>query len=131
MAHPTTAEELPPPLELACLNVLWRVESANVSEVREALLPGRPLAYTTVMTLLDRLEKRGLVARQKQGRSFRYHATVARPLLQRLAVEQLVERLFDGSVDELRGFVGASQVGSSATPPVASSDTGSLDAALL
>jgi predicted transcriptional regulator len=100
-------EELPPPLELECLNVLWRLGPSSVKQVREALLPTRPLAYTTVMTVLDRLVKRGAAERQQHGRSFRYEAQVGRQELQRLAVGQLIDRLFDGSAVMLRAFLSA------------------------
>lgn len=98
-------EELPPPLELECLNVLWRLGEGNVKQVRQHLWDTRPLAYTTVMTLLDRLAKRGVVVRRKTGRSFQYKPTVAREQMQRTALRQLIDRYFDGSVDDLRRFL--------------------------
>ena len=51
--------ELPPPLEMACLNALWELGEGNVEEVRVFVSRNRPLAYTTVLTLLDRLARRG------------------------------------------------------------------------
>ncbi|MCW5965839.1 MAG: BlaI/MecI/CopY family transcriptional regulator [Bryobacterales bacterium] len=128
--HPSP-EDLPPPLELECLTVLWRLRAANVKEVREALLPARPLAYTTVMTLLDRLAKRGLVEREKQGRSFRYQPTIEREILQRTAVLQLADRLFDGSFEELRRFLGIDSLPAPLSQPSASRHADNLDAALL
>lgn len=131
MRHQQGSDELPPPLELECLSALWRLGPANVGAVREALLPSRPLAYTTVMTLLERLAKRGLVSRQKQGRSFRYQPLIDRDRLRRVAVSQLVDRLFDGSPDELRRFVGADAAPLSPHVPASASDSSNLDAALL
>lgn len=131
MTRQPSAEELPPPLELECLTALWRLRAGNVKEVREALLPGRPLAYTTVMTLLDRLAKRGLVEREKQGRSFRYQPTIERERLQRTAVLQLVERLFDGSSEDLRRFLGITSLPAPSSQPSESRDASSMDAALL
>ena len=58
--------EMPPPLEIDCLKVLWTIGEANVKTVQQAL--GRDLAYTTVMTLLDRLARRGGAVRRKGGR---------------------------------------------------------------
>ncbi len=131
MARQPSTQELPPPLELACLNILWSMGSANVKEVREALLPGRSLAYTTVMTLLDRLDKRGLATREKQGRSFHYRPTITREHMQRIAVLQLVDRLFDGSPDELRRFLGVGPATAAHSHANPNPDAGSLDAALL
>jgi len=128
--HPSR-DELPPPLELECLSVLWRLGSASVAQVREALLPSRALAYTTVMTILDRLAKRNLVARQKIGRSFQYQPTVEQELLRRKAVLQLVNRLFDGSPEELRSFLEMEATPAAHAPFEGSHDRGSLDAALL
>ena len=102
-----TAPEIPPPLELECLKALWTLGEGNVKDVREILTRNRKLAYTTVMTVLDRLEKRGRVERRKQGRFFVYVPAVSRDTLRRLAVDALVEDFFDGSeeglVEYLRG----------------------------
>ena len=57
-------KELPPPLEMACLNALWELGEGNVEEVRVCVSRSRPLAYTTVLTLLDRLSRRGAVSRR-------------------------------------------------------------------
>lgn len=58
------------PLELRVMEVLWAHGESNVHEVAERL--GRPLAYTTVMTTLDRLFKKDLLVRRKSERAFRY-----------------------------------------------------------
>ena len=59
--------ELPPPLEMMCLNALWEIGEGNVEDVRRVVSQNRPLAYTTVLTLLDRLTRRGAVSRRKEG----------------------------------------------------------------
>ncbi len=69
-------------LEAAVLEVLW--SSAEVMLVREvgAALKRRPaLAYTTVLTVLDRLHEKGFVAREKRGRAFAYRPRVGRAAL--------------------------------------------------
>lgn len=91
------AREIPPPLELECLKVLWTLGEANVKDVRQALTADRSLAYTTVMTVLDRLARKGGVARRKVGRAFVYIPVLSRAVLRRLAVQDLVDRYFDGS----------------------------------
>ena len=59
------------PLERAVLEQVWRADAeVTVREVAQAL--PRPLAYTTVMTTLDRLHRKGLLSRRKDGRAFRY-----------------------------------------------------------
>jgi predicted transcriptional regulator len=86
---------------MECLKALWTTGEANVHLVREEMGRAREFAYTTVMTLLDRLVKRGRAARRKQGRSFLYSATVTREQMQILAVNELVETLFQGNAASL------------------------------
>jgi BlaI family transcriptional regulator, penicillinase repressor len=76
-----------------------------VRDVRQALVEDRNLAYTTVMTVLDRLEKRGGVSRRKQGRHFLYAPKVSRETLRKLAVQDLAEDFFDGSLEDLRQYL--------------------------
>jgi predicted transcriptional regulator len=73
--------------------------------VRRILVEERNLAYTTVMTVLDRLEKRGGVTRRKQGRFFMYAPKVSRDVLRRLAVKELVDGFFDGSEETLLSYL--------------------------
>jgi predicted transcriptional regulator len=112
------AGEIPPPLELACLTILWKRGAADVGEVREALHESRPLAYTTVMTVLERLARKGMVTRRKSGRSFRYAPARDREAMRALAIAQLVEQFFDGSVDDLNRFIRKSATGASAALPL-------------
>jgi predicted transcriptional regulator len=97
--------ELPPPLEMACLNALWELGEGNVEEVRVCVSRARPLAYTTVLTLLDRLSRRGAVSRRKEGRGFRYQPSIDRDRLRRLALNQFLDHHFAGSVKSLRIFL--------------------------
>jgi predicted transcriptional regulator len=80
-------------LEMECLKVLWSQAQASVSEVRERL--PRPLAYTTVMTVLDRMSTKGLVRREKRGRAFVYAASLDREAARAQAVGQLLSNLFE------------------------------------
>ena len=95
MRKKSFAKDIPPPLELECLKVLWKLGEGSVKDVR-AQLAQRDLAYTTVMTILDRLEKRSAVSRKKTGRSFVYKPAIEREALRRLAVKELVDIYFDG-----------------------------------
>lgn len=97
--------ELPPPLEMMCLTALWELGEGNVEEVRRTIGHTRPLAYTTVLTLLDRLSRRGAVARRKEGRGFRYRSTVARDKIRQVALRQFLEQHFNGSEVGLREFL--------------------------
>jgi len=115
--------EIPPRLELECLKVLWRLESATVKQVQEFLNKDRRLAYTTIMTVLERLVRRGLVARRKQGRSFVYMPVVDRNALRRVAVSQLLEDFFDGSVSDLIRFLDFTEPGTRLSQPAQRRET--------
>ncbi len=101
-----TARDVPPPLELLCLKALWRLEEANVKAVQGVVGETRPLAYTTIMTVLERLLRKGKLARRKVGRSFVYKALASQEELRRAAVRELLDGFFDGSEEELLLFLG-------------------------
>jgi predicted transcriptional regulator len=60
-------------LEAAVMDVLWRAERpTKVRDVLERLDTGKPLAYTTVLTVLDNLHRKGWVQRELHGRAYHY-----------------------------------------------------------
>lgn len=66
-------------LEAAVMQVLWEsVEPVKVREVLERLDTGRSLAYTTVLTVLDNLHRKGWAQREMDGRAYRYRPTRTR-----------------------------------------------------
>jgi BlaI family penicillinase repressor len=89
------------PLELDCLNVLWPLGEATVRDVQQALQPARPRAYTTIMTILDRLAQKGVVQRQKAGRAWLYRANLSAAEARSHAIAQVVDGFFDGSPQAL------------------------------
>ena len=125
-----TARDIPPPLELQCLAALWAMGEANVQFVRAHLAAHKQLAYTTVMTMLDRLARKQMVSRRKVGRSFVYTPLISREQVRRLAVRELVESLFDGSEEALQAYLKSGPV--PAAPALEREDESTaLDAALL
>ncbi len=125
MRRPAPQRDMPPPLELECLKALWGIGEGTVRDVRHVMVGNRNLAYTTVMTVLDRLEKRGGVSRKKQGRSFVYVPKLSREELRKFAVKEVVDRFFEGSEEALARFLRSSQ------EPPASSQNQTMDASLL
>jgi len=89
------------PLELECLSVLWPLGEGTVRDIHRALAETRPRAYTTVMTIMDRLEQKGIVARRKVGKAFRYQAKLSAEEARLKAVEKIIEGFFDGSPEAL------------------------------
>lgn len=100
-----TAQDLPPRLELLCLKALWTLGEGNVNEVRDLVSATKPLAYTTVMTLLERLARKGVAARRKVGRAFVYAPQVSQESVRRTAFREFLEQHFDGSTDRLLDFL--------------------------
>lgn len=131
MRRPAPPREIPPPLELECLKVLWTQREASVQEVKQALQEGdRILAYTTVLTVLDRLVRRGAVQRRKQGRAFYYAPVLDLDRARRSAVKELLDTYFFGSAEELRSYLDSSDSSASAATGISHSEP-ALDPTLL
>lgn len=84
--------------QLEILRVLWSRSEATVVEIQEALAAARPLASTTIATLLSRLEKRGLVTYRTEGRQYVYRALLQEHDAQRHALIEVTKGLFAGDV---------------------------------
>ena len=97
--------EVPPPLEMLCLKALWSLGESNVAGVRGKVVESKPLAYTTVMTVLERLARRNLVSRRKVGRAFIYAPNMSRDAMRRLALKEFVDSFFEGSRQKLADFL--------------------------
>ncbi len=123
--------EVPPPLELLCLRVLWSLREASVRQVRAVVAESRPLAYTTIMTVLDRLVRKGKLARRKTGRAFVYSPTESREDLRRVAVRELLDGFFDGSEEELLRFLGRSTEPAARAAVSAGAEDNRIDTVLL
>jgi BlaI family penicillinase repressor len=87
-------------LELQIMEVLWRISGGTVQEV-QAAIPGPPLAYTTVQTMLNILHRKGRVKRQLVGKAYAYSPILSREGAVREALIDVVNRMFGGSVEEL------------------------------
>jgi len=84
--------------ELEVLKALWGLESATVRQLHETLADeGRPWAYTTVLTLLRRLLEKGYVKASKEGRAHIYAAVVQRGDLLRQHLDELKDRVCEGT----------------------------------
>jgi BlaI family transcriptional regulator, penicillinase repressor len=94
--NPSTPRLTAPQLEI--LRVLWERSEATVVDIHQALQAVRPMAPTTIATLLSRLEKRGLVTYRTEGRQYVYRALLQeRDALQHALVE-VTQGLFAGDV---------------------------------
>ena len=102
---PRSPRDVPPPLELCCLTALWSLEEGNVKDVQRIVALSRPLAYTTIMTVLDRLVRKGKITRRKVGRAFVYAPQASRDAMRRAAIRELLDGFFDGSEEQLMRFL--------------------------
>lgn len=87
-------------LQLRIMKVLWTRGEAGVGDVMQHLEGGTNLAYTTVATMLRKMEVKGLVAHRSEGRTYIYRAKVAAGDVSRSMTDHLVDRLFQGSLTE-------------------------------
>ena len=88
-------------LELELMDALWSIGQASVREVQESLPEKKRPAYTTVQTIIYRLEEKGAVRRVKKiGNAHVFEATVKRSTVQRRLINDLLE-LFGGSVEPI------------------------------
>lgn len=88
-----------PPRELAVMSVLWRLGSASVSEVRDAL--DEDLAYTSVLSALQTLEEKGFVRHEAEGRAYRYFPSVEAERAGGSALARVRDAIFAGSVERM------------------------------
>jgi len=86
-------------LELKIMQVIWRRGASTVSAVQEDLEP--PLAYTTVQTMLNILERKGKLRRHLEGRAYVYAAKVSEKRVLGQGLRDLIDRMFGGSSEEL------------------------------
>jgi predicted transcriptional regulator len=95
------------PLELECMSVLWPLGEGTVRDIHRQLAASRPRAYTTIMTIMDRLAHKGIVTRRRVGRAYRYQANLSADEARISAIEKIVTGFFDGSAEALAAHLAA------------------------
>ncbi len=93
-------ENIPTDRELEALKVLWREGEATVREIYVQINAGGTLAYTTVLSLLQTMEQKGLAGHRKDGKTYQYFAKVERESTFRNLAAGFLNRVFEGAVDE-------------------------------
>jgi BlaI family penicillinase repressor len=94
--HPTLT-----PQELAIMKVVWRLDKATVRDVYEALRDKRPVAYTTVMTMMKILEDKGYLRKTLVDRAHVYRPAQRRQQVVGAMLRDFLDRVFDGAPDAL------------------------------
>ncbi|HXO44010.1 MAG TPA: BlaI/MecI/CopY family transcriptional regulator [Candidatus Cybelea sp.] len=95
------------PLELDCMNTLWPIGQGTVREIRDRLAERRPRAYTTIMTIMDRLARKGIVERVKAGRAYVYRPRLSAEDARGQALAQVLDSFFGGSKEALLAQLGS------------------------
>jgi len=94
------------PGEFELMEILWSAGEASVREVWQQVLPRRPLAYTTVMTVLDKMHRKRIVTQRKQGKAYFYSPAIPRDQALTAVVEHVLKTYFSNSPSELLRFIG-------------------------
>lgn len=95
-------------LESAVMEVVWRGGAMTARDVCDRLTGKRERAYTTIMTTMDRLFRKGLLARSKEGLAWRYQPTLDRPDFERAVAHTLASRILSSNQETaLHAFVDA------------------------
>jgi BlaI family transcriptional regulator, penicillinase repressor len=89
------------PHELDIMKLVWDRKEATVRDVYEALRARRRIAYTSVLTMMNVLERKGHLKKRADGRTFVYQAARPRVQVLRAMVREFVERVFGGATEPL------------------------------
>jgi len=100
MARPRTPEQLTP-VELEIMKVLWEGGPASVQEVQQRLRSVRPMAYTSVQTMLNILVRKRKAKRVMVDRAYRYRAAITREKALGSSLRDIIRRMFGGSAEAL------------------------------
>jgi BlaI family penicillinase repressor len=89
------------PQELAIMKVVWAKNEATVRDVHDTLNETRPVAYTTVMTMMGILEQKGYLKKESQDRAHLYKPALPQQQVVGAMLREFVDRVFDGASDSL------------------------------
>jgi len=123
------------PGEFELMEIVWSSGEASVRQVWEKVQPHRAIAYTTVMTVLCKLHRKGALSQRKQGKAYFYTPAIDRNQALESVVEGILNAYFGGRPEELQQFVHVrtSQLDGDRSPSSGSADAqnSSLDEILL
>jgi len=93
------------PGEFELMQILWGLGAGSVKEIWQKVNPQRDLAYTTVMTVLDKMRRKGILNQQKRGKAYWYTPTIRRDEALAGVIEHVVDTYFNGSRTDFVRFV--------------------------
>lgn len=101
MASQEPTEKKLTTLETLIMNVLWDDSPATVKQVQEQLQSVKPMAYSTVLTMMRILREKGLLTSERQGKADLYRPTISREAAGRRSLGEVIESFFSGSAEAL------------------------------
>ena len=93
------------PGEFELMDILWSLGNSSVKEVWQEVSQRRPIAYTTVMTVLDKLHRKGALRQSKKGKAYFYTPIVKRDDVLRQVVDNIIHVYFGGSEESFHDFL--------------------------
>jgi predicted transcriptional regulator len=110
------------PGEFELMEILWPLGEASVKDVWKRLNPARRLAYTTVMTVLEKMYRKGILAQRKKGKAFLYSPALSREEALKRVIEHVCHAYFANAYSDLIGFLNSHPMQQSAVPAPAATD---------
>jgi BlaI family transcriptional regulator, penicillinase repressor len=92
-------------LEVDIMGIIWKAKTATVKDVFEIMYERRRLAYTTIMTVMNRLAVKGILAQDKTAVPYVYEPLIQRDEVAKSMVKEVVERLLDGSARPVLSYL--------------------------
>jgi predicted transcriptional regulator len=93
------------PGEFELIQILWQTGEASVRDVWQKVDPGRGLAYTTVMTVLEKMHKKGILSQRKKGKAYLYTSALTREEALKGVLDHVCSAYFSGVQSDLVAFV--------------------------
>ncbi|MDZ7764721.1 MAG: BlaI/MecI/CopY family transcriptional regulator [Melioribacteraceae bacterium] len=87
--------------ELEILQILWEEETATVKEINDIINKRKPIGYTTTLKTIQIMFEKGLVKREKVGRSHTYSAAIKKEETQQALIDKILDSAFGGSASNL------------------------------
>jgi predicted transcriptional regulator len=93
------------PGEYELMEILWPLGEASVKDIWTRVKPERSLAYTTVMTVLEKMYRKEILSRRKKGKAYLYSTALSREEARKRVIEYICNDYFGGSISELSAFI--------------------------
>jgi predicted transcriptional regulator len=107
------------PGEFELMEILWPLGEASVKDVWSRVNPARSLAYTTVMTVLEKMFRKGILSRRKKGKAYLYSSALTREQALQGIINHVCAGFFGGSKAALIDFISNRSPSATAGPPAA------------